>query len=114
MPSPTEAVLLRIFLGEEDRFGRGALHEAIVEQARALGVAGTTVLHSPCGFGHSGRVRSELNIEAGAHLPIVVEIVDSEARIEQLLPVLDGMLESGLVTLERVRVIRFPRKTTEA
>ena len=104
-----DAVLLRIFLGEDDLHDNRLLYAAIVEKALEMKMAGATVLPGPQGFGHSRRVRSELNVEARPHGPVVVKIVDSEARIERFLPVLDGMLESGLVTLEKVRARHYRR-----
>src|SRR5689334_20265549 len=108
MQTPTEAVLLRIFVTEDSRHGLRPLYEAIVEQAFELGMAGATVLPGPTGFGHGGRVRSELNVDAGPHLPMVVEIVDSEEMIDRFLPVVDSLMDSGLVTVERVKALRYP------
>ena len=102
-----DAVLLRIFLAEDDLHEHRLLYAAIVEKALEMKMAGATVLPGPQGFGHSRRVRSELNVESRPHGPVVVEIVDGEARIERFLPVLDGMLESGLVTLEKVRARHY-------
>ena len=105
----TEAVLLRVFVGEEDRYHGRVLYEAIVAKALERKMAGATVLPGPEGFGRSSHVRSELNVDAGPRRPMVVEIVDSEDRIDRFLPVLHEMVESGLVTLEKVRAIRYRR-----
>jgi uncharacterized protein len=107
MRMPIEAMLLRVFVGEDDYYGGRPLCEAIVEKALAMKMAGATVLPGPEGFGQSRRIRSELSIDAGPRQPMVVEIVDTEAQIERFLPVVDGMVESGLVTLEKVRAIRY-------
>lgn len=104
-----EAVLLRIFVGEDDRHRGRPLYQAIVDRAREAGLAGATVLPGPEGFGRSRYVRSELNIDAGSRLPMIVEIVDGEDRIDRFLPVVQEMVESGLVTLEKVRAIRYGR-----
>ena len=107
MRIPVEAVLLRIFVGADDHHGERALYEAIVERAREARMAGATVLPGPEGFGRSRHVRSELSVDAGPRQPMVVEIVDTEAQIDRFLPLLDGMITSGLVTLEKVRAIHY-------
>jgi PII-like signaling protein len=107
MQSSTEAMLLRVFVGEDDRHGEHALYEAVVERALAMGMAGATVLPGPEGFGQSRHIRSELSVDAGPRQPMVIEIVDTEEQIDRFLPVLDGMIESGLVTLEKVRAIHY-------
>jgi PII-like signaling protein len=107
MRMPVEAVLLRVFVGTDDRHGEQALYEAIVERARETGMAGATVLPGPEGFGQSRHIRSELSVDAGPRQPIVVEIVDTAPQIERFLPVLDGMITSGLVTIEEVRAIHY-------
>ncbi|HWR53667.1 MAG TPA: DUF190 domain-containing protein [Bryobacteraceae bacterium] len=107
MQIPEEAVLLRIFLGENDKHGRQPLFEAIVMKARESHMAGATVLRGPMGFGRASRLHTAKILRLSEDLPIVVEIVDSEAKIDALLTELEPMLGSGLVTLERVRVIRY-------
>jgi len=102
-----EAVRLRVFLQEEDRYGRHALYKAIVARALEEKMAGATVLLGPLGFGRLRRVRSELNVDASLGLPMVVELVDSAERIDRFLPILNEMVDSGLVTLEKVRAIRY-------
>jgi len=102
-----EAVLLRIFFGEDDRFEHKPLYEAIVLKARELHLAGATVLRGPMGFGHSSILHTAKILRLSFDLPIVVEIVDSEEKIDAFLPVLDGMMTSGLVTLEKVRVRQY-------
>lgn len=107
MQIPREAVLLRIFLGEDDRYGRQPLYEAIVLKAREMHLGGATVLRGPMGFGHSSRLHSAKILRLSEDLPIVIEIVDSQEKIDQFLPVLDQMMGSGLVTLEKVTVLQY-------
>jgi PII-like signaling protein len=107
METPVEAVLLRVFVGADDRHGEQALYETIVERARRMKLAGATVLPGPEGYGQSRRIRSELSVDAGPRQPMVVEIVDSATQIDRFLPVLERMVESGLVTMEKVRAIRY-------
>jgi PII-like signaling protein len=111
---PSEAMLLRVFVGEEDRYRDRPLCEAIVRKALEAKMAGATVLPGPEGFGRSRKVRSELDVEIESRLPMVVEIVDSMERIDRFLPVLDDMVESGLVTLEKVRAICYRRDRTRS
>lgn len=109
MRAASDAVLLRIFVGEEDRHAGRATYEALVAKALEHKLAGATVLHAPEGFGRSRYVRTERNIDSGARLPLVIEIVDSEDRIDGFLPVLNELIDSGLVTLEKVRAIHYRR-----
>jgi PII-like signaling protein len=104
---PTEAKLLRIFHGEADRFEGKPLHEAIVLKAREMGLAGATVLRGPMGFGKSSRLHTAKILRLSEDLPLVIEIVDAEAKIDAFLPVLDAMMGSGLVTIEKVTVLRY-------
>ncbi|RMF11459.1 MAG: DUF190 domain-containing protein [Alphaproteobacteria bacterium] len=107
MKSASEAVLCRIFMGESDRFDGRPLYEAIVLKAREMGMAGATVLRGPMGFGHSSRLHTAKILRLSEDLPVVIEIVDGEERIEALLDALEPMLSSGLVTLEKVRIVRY-------
>lgn len=107
MQIPREAVLLRIFFGENDRFGRQPLYEAVVLKAREQHLAGATVLRGMMGFGHSSRLHTTKILRLSFDLPMVVEIVDTEQKIMDFLPVLDGMMASGLVTMERVSVLQY-------
>ncbi len=107
MQIPRNALLLRVFLGEDDRHGRQPLYEAIVLKARELHLAGATVLRGPVGFGHSSRLHTAKVLRLSEDLPIVVEIVDSEDKINNFLPILDGMMGSGLVTVEKVQVLQY-------
>jgi PII-like signaling protein len=107
MELPHESVLLRIFIGESDRHQHQPLHEAIVLKARELHLAGATVLRGAMGFGKSSRIHTTKILRLSIDLPLVIEIVDSEDKINAFLPVLDSMMGSGLVTLEKVRVIHY-------
>ena len=107
MQVPREAILLRIFLGEDDRHGSRPLYEAIVMKARELHLAGATVLRGPMGYGHSSRLHTTKILRLSQDLPVVIEIIDDPDRIDAFLPVLDGMMTSGLVTLERAEVRRY-------
>jgi uncharacterized protein len=107
MQIPHEAVLLRIFIGESDRWEHKPLYEAIVLKARALHLAGATVLRGPMGFGKSSRLHTAKILRLSMDLPLVIEIVDSEEKIQSFLPVLDKMMGGGLLTLEKVRVINY-------
>jgi PII-like signaling protein len=107
MELPHESVLLRIFIGESDRHQHHPLHEAIVLKARELHLAGATVLRGSMGFGKSSRLHTNKILRLSADLPLVIEIVDSEEKINAFLPVLDGMMGGGMVTLENVRVIHY-------
>jgi uncharacterized protein len=107
MQIPREAVLLRIFFGESDRFQRLPLHEAIVLKAREMHLGGATVLRGHIGFGHSSRIHTTKILRLSQDLPVVVEIIDSQEKIDTFLPVLDGMMSSGLVTMERAEVLQY-------
>jgi uncharacterized protein len=105
---PTEnAMLLRIFLGQDERHEHQPLYEAIVMKAREHHLAGATVLRGSLGFGQSSRIHTTKVLRLSQDLPMVVEIVDSEAKIAGFLPVLDTMVGSALVTLEKVQVLRY-------
>jgi len=110
MQIPKQALLLRIFIGEDDKFGGTPLHEAIVLKARELQIAGATVLRGPMGFGASSRLHTTKILRLSEDLPLVIEIVDSEEKINEFLPALDGMMSSGLVTLEKVQVLQYGSK----
>ncbi|MGO8763904.1 MAG: DUF190 domain-containing protein [Limisphaerales bacterium] len=107
MHLPHEAVLLRIFIGESDRCGHKPLYEAIVLKAREMHLAGATVLRGPMGFGKSSRMHTAKILRLSFDLPLVIEIVDAEEKINAFLPGLDEMMKGGLVTLEKVRVIDY-------
>jgi uncharacterized protein len=107
MHLPHDAMLLRIFVGESDRWHHQALYEAIVMKAREMHLAGATVLRGPMGFGKSSRMHTAKILRLSFDLPLVIEIVDSEEKINSFLPVLDEMMKGGLVTLEKARVIDY-------
>jgi PII-like signaling protein len=107
MKIPHEAVLLRIFIGESDRWEHKPLHEAIVLKARELHLAGATVLRGAVGFGKSSRLHTAKILRLSMDLPLVIEIVDGEEKINAFLPELNKMIGGGLVTLEKVKVIEY-------
>lgn len=107
MAIPENATLLRLFVGEQDRFEHQPLYEAIVLRAREHGLAGATVLRGLLGFGESSTLHTAKILRLSDNLPIVIEIVDAEHQIESFLPVLEEMLPSGLVTMEKIRVLRY-------
>jgi hypothetical protein len=107
MHLPHEAMLLRIFIGESDRWHHQPLYEAIVLKARELHLAGATVLRGPMGYGKSSRLHTAKILRLSMDLPLVIEIVDAEEKIQAFLPALDEMMKGGLVTLEKVRVIDY-------
>ena len=107
MQIPNDALLLRIFIGESDRWQHRPLYEAIVLKAREMHLAGATVLRGPMGFGKASRLHTAKLLRLSMDLPLVIEIVDAEEKINAFLPVLDEMVGGGLVTLENVRVIDY-------
>ena len=107
MTLPEQAVLLRVFIGEDDKTGGKPTYEAIVLKAREVGLAGATVLRGPLGFGHSSHLHTTKILRLSEDLPIVIEIVDSKDKIDAFLPELNAMMGSGLVTLEKVTVLRY-------
>lgn len=107
MKLPSEAQVLRVFIGESDRHEGKPLYEAIVEEARRRGMAGATVLRGTLGFGVSSRLHTAKVLRLSEDLPMVVEIVDKQERIDEFLPKLDAMVTEGLITIENVRVIAY-------
>lgn len=107
MKLPSEAHLLRIFVGESDKIGGRPLYEVIVELARKKGLAGATVLRGCLGFGANSRIHTSKILRLSEDLPMVIEMVDKPERIQGFLPELDGMIQEGLVTLEKVQVIAY-------
>jgi hypothetical protein len=112
MQIPKQAVLLRIFIGEDDQCKGSPLYEAIVLKAREQHLAGATVLRGPMGFGKSSRLHTTKILRLSEDLPLIIEIVDSEENINGFLPVLDGIMTSGLITLEKVQVLRYGEEAT--
>jgi uncharacterized protein len=109
MDVPRDVVLLRIFTSVADRFGLEPLYQAIVLRAREMHLAGATVLRGPMGFGQSATLHQR-HLFSAVQAPVVVEIVDSEEKINSFLPILDDMMESGLVTLEAAKVLQYSRR----
>ena len=107
MQTPKPAQLLRIFIGEAARHDGRPLYEAIVLAARKSGLAGATVLRGPMGYGHSSRLHTTKILQLSQDLPLIIEIIDSEEAIRTFLPTLDGMMGSGLITLEKVQVLQY-------
>lgn len=107
MKIPKNGVLLRVFIGESDQWQGRPLYEAIVLRARELHLAGATVLRGPMGFGAHSRVHTTKVLRLSEDLPIVIEIVDSQEKIDELLPYVDQMVKEGLITLEKVQVITY-------
>lgn len=113
MQIPKQALLLRIFIGEDDKFGSSPLYVAIVLKAREQHLAGATVLRGSMGFGASSRLHTTKILRLSEDLPLVIEIVDSENKINGFLSVLDGMMSSGLITLEKVQVLQYGEETAK-
>jgi len=107
MQIPYDAVLLRIFIGESDKWQHRPLYEAIVLKAREMHLAGATVLRGPMGFGKASRLHTSKILRLSMDLPLVIEIVDSEENVGAFLPVLDEMVGGGLVTTEKVKVLHY-------
>lgn len=107
MKKQSDGYLLRVYLGESDRFQGIPLYEAIVQKARELNLAGATVLRGPMGFGAHGRLHTAKILQLAEDLPVVVEMVDSKEQIDHLLAHMDPMISKGLATLEEVQMIQF-------
>lgn len=102
-----EQVMVRIFFGESDKWHHKPLEIALLERLRAAGFAGATVFRGVAGFGANSVIHTTHLLELSADLPVVIEVVDTEEHIEKLMPILDEMLDDGLVTMEKVRVLRY-------
>ncbi len=109
-----EAQLLRVFIGESDKWQGRPLYEAIVLKARELHLAGATVLRGPMGFGKNSRLHTVKILRLSDDLPIIIEIVDTEEKINAFLPCIDEMMGDGLITIEKVRVIRYSASDANA
>ncbi len=107
MSLPRESVLLRIFIGESDRLGHQPLYEAIVLKARESHLAGATVLRGAMGFGRTSRLHTAKILQLSHDLPVIIEIVDEPQKIDAFLPWLDTVMGGGLVTLEKVQILRY-------
>jgi hypothetical protein len=102
-----ERTLMRIFIGESDKYQGRPLYEALLDRLRERGLAGATVLRGIAGFGASSAIHSERILRLSLDLPIIIEVVETEEAIESVLPDLDAMIGGGLITLERARVIMY-------
>ena len=100
-------VLMRIFIGESDRFEHKPLYEALVELLRAEGFAGATVLRGVCGFGAHSVYHTQKLLDLSADLPLIVEVIDTQEKIDTIMPVIDEMMGGGMITLEKATVIRY-------
>jgi len=109
-----EGVLLRVFVGESDRFESRPLHEAILQKAREIGLSGATVLRGIEGFGANSVVHKAALLEMSRDLPIVIEIVDTEPKIKQLLPHLEQMVSEGMITMEYVIILMYRHDPADA
>lgn len=107
MKLPKEAVLLRIFIGESKKDNGAPLYESIVMKAREHHLAGATVLRGPMGFGHSSRLHTAKILRLSEDLQLVIEIVDAEEKINSFLPIIDPLMSTGLITLEKVQVLQY-------
>lgn len=107
MNLPENAQLLRIFIGESDRHHNHPLYEAIVQEARAAGLAGATVMRGAMGFGASSRLHTAKVLRLSADLPLIIEIVDTKEKIDAFLPRLNSLIGGGLVTIEDIRVLHY-------
>jgi uncharacterized protein len=107
MKLPSEAELLRIFIGEADKYEGKPLYEVIINLARQKGMAGATVIRGLMGFGAHSRMHTAKILRLSEDLPIVIEIVDEPEKIEAFLPDIDGVIKEGLVTLEKIKVILY-------
>jgi uncharacterized protein len=107
MQLPSTGQILRIYIGESDCIHHKPLYEAIVLKAREMGLAGATVLRGAMGFGKTSRIHTAKLLNLSTDLPLIIEIVDSEAKITAFLPELDQMISGGLVTMEKVKVLHY-------
>ena len=102
-----EQLLMRIFIGEGDRYEHKPLYEALVELLRSEGFAGATVLRGVCGFGANRVYHTQKLLDLSADLPLVVEAVDTQEKINAIMPRIDAMMRGGMITLEKVTVLRY-------
>jgi PII-like signaling protein len=104
-----EQVLMRIFFGESDRWEHRPLHAALLELFRSRGLAGATVLRGVAGFGADSVVHTANILRLSAGLPLVIEVIDSQEHLDSVLPDVDKMMRGGLITMEKVRVLKYDR-----
>lgn len=108
-----EQQLMRIFIGESDRFEHRPLYEALVELLRKEGFAGATVLRGVCGFGANRVYHTQKLLDLSADMPMIIEVVDSEEKIKTIMPQIDAMMGGGMITLEKATVIRYSPDTNK-
>ena len=113
MKLPEEGLLLRVLIGEADRYKSIPLYEAIVLKARELNLAGATVIKGILGFGADSRIHTAKVLRLSEDLPVIIEIVDTEEKINLLMPFLDENVQEGLITLEKVRVLKYTHNKTK-
>ncbi len=109
-----EQVLMRIFIGEGDRYEHKPLYEALVELLRSEGFAGATVLRGVCGYGANRVYHTQKLLDLSADLPLVVEVVDTQEKINAIMPRIDAMMGGGMITLEKATVIRYSASKTKS
>ncbi len=109
-----EQQLMRIFIGESDRHGQRPLYEALVELLRKEGFAGATVLRGICGFGANRAYHTQKLLDLSADMPIIIEVVDSQEKINTIMPQIDAMMGGGMITLEKATVIRYSHDARQA
>jgi len=112
MQLPKEAIRLTIHIGEDDRFDGHPLYEAIVRKAREAHLAGATVMRGPMGFGQSSHLHTTKILRLSEDLPVIVTIIDTDEKINAFLPLLDGMMSGGLITMEKVQVLLYGKTRT--
>ena len=103
----SEGTLLRIFIGDSDRHAGQPLHKVLVQRAHAMGLSGATVLRGPLGFGRHSRMHTVKLAELSSDLPLVIELVDTDETIQRFMNEVDVLVQEGLVTLEKVRIVRY-------
>lgn len=113
MKKESEAVLLRIFIGEDDKYGGKPLYKHLVEMFREAGLAGATVLRGIEGFGKTSHYHTTSILRLSTDLPIVVELVDTREKIDRILPKLEGVVTSGMITEEKVTIIMYEGDETK-
>lgn len=108
-----EQMLARVFIGESDRWHHQPLHLALIERLRKEGFAGATVFHGMAGFGAHSVLHTTRILRLSQDLPVVIEVVDTEERMQLLVPILDEMIQEGLVTMEKVQVLKYAHRVQE-
>jgi PII-like signaling protein len=112
MDAPAQGMLLRIFIGESDRWEHKSLYEALVREAKAQGLSGATVVHGTMGYGAHSRIHTARLVDISPDLPVIVELVDEETKVQAFLPTVEAMVHEGMVTVERVSVLLYRHRGT--